>query len=102
MINLAHKGTECKPPDWGDPRNLEAYSWCINHGVTIAALATVAGFSCKTWVIEVTAKGKKITSPKEYGPNDLYEKIFELYRFCLLYTSPSPRDGLLSRMPSSA
>ena len=23
-------------------------------------------------------------------------------RGCLLYTSPSPRDGLLSRMPSSA
>ena len=23
-------------------------------------------------------------------------------KFCLLYTSPSPRDGLLSRMPSSA
>ena len=22
--------------------------------------------------------------------------------YCLLYTSPSPRDGLLSRMPSSA
>ena len=26
----------------------------------------------------------------------------ELYKSCLLYTSPSPRDGLLSRMPSSA
>ena len=26
----------------------------------------------------------------------------EEYRDCLLYTSPSPRDGLLSRMPSSA
>ena len=25
-----------------------------------------------------------------------------LYAPCLLYTSPSPRDGLLSRMPSSA
>ena len=25
-----------------------------------------------------------------------------LYLICLLYTSPSPRDGLLSRMPSSA
>ena len=25
----------------------------------------------------------------------------EVYN-CLLYTSPSPRDGLLSRMPSSA
>ena len=24
------------------------------------------------------------------------------YYACLLYTSPSPRDGLLSRMPSSA
>ena len=24
------------------------------------------------------------------------------WRSCLLYTSPSPRDGLLSRMPSSA
>ena len=80
-INLANKGTVCKPPDWGNPKNLEAYSWCINHGVTISALATVAGFQCKSWVIEVTANGKKITSPKEYGPNDLYEKIFELYRF---------------------
>ena len=26
----------------------------------------------------------------------------ELNIVCLLYTSPSPRDGLLSRMPSSA
>ena len=26
----------------------------------------------------------------------------EQYLACLLYTSPSPRDGLLSRMPSSA
>ena len=24
------------------------------------------------------------------------------FKGCLLYTSPSPRDGLLSRMPSSA
>ena len=27
---------------------------------------------------------------------------FEGYCFCLLYTSPSPRDATLSRMPSSA
>ena len=25
-----------------------------------------------------------------------------MFKNCLLYTSPSPRDGLLSRMPSSA
>ena len=28
--------------------------------------------------------------------------MFEKAYACLLYTSPSPRDGLLSRMPSSA
>ena len=28
--------------------------------------------------------------------------LIALDDFCLLYTSPSPRDGLLSRMPSSA
>ena len=30
------------------------------------------------------------------------EGTFEGHHTCLLYTSPSPRDGLLSRMPSSA
>ena len=30
------------------------------------------------------------------------EEELEPYFICLLYTSPSPRDGLLSRMPSSA
>ena len=34
---------------------------------------------------------------EEHGHKD-----FALYYDCLLYTSPSPRDGLLSRMPSSA
>ena len=28
--------------------------------------------------------------------------VGQLVTICLLYTSPSPRDGLLSRMPSSA
>ena len=31
-----------------------------------------------------------------------FSKTMELWYNCLLYTSPSPRDGLLSRMPSSA
>ena len=29
-------------------------------------------------------------------------KNLDMNNSCLLYTSPSPRDGLLSRMPSSA
>ena len=32
----------------------------------------------------------------------LRETLIKKDRSCLLYTSPSPRDGLLSRMPSSA
>ena len=31
-----------------------------------------------------------------------YETYSSYDKDCLLYTSPSPRDGLLSRMPSSA
>ena len=31
-----------------------------------------------------------------------YEELFRRYLNCLLYTSPSPRDTALSRMPSSA
>ena len=38
------------------------------------------------------------------GFNTLNKEDFDLVLcdICLLYTSPSPRDGLLSRMPSSA
>ena len=32
----------------------------------------------------------------------MHHKVRVLREDCLLYTSPSPRDGLLSRMPSSA
>ena len=35
-----------------------------------------------------------------YQNNTLLKRVKPLA--CLLYTSPSPRDGLLSRMPSSA
>ena len=39
-----------------------------------------------------------------YGANvdDLHYHPADLFNFCLLYTSPSPRDRSLSRMPSSA
>ena len=34
--------------------------------------------------------------------NDISKRTLASFTSCLLYTSPSPRDGLLSRMPSSA
>ena len=33
---------------------------------------------------------------------DYIDEVASSVQACLLYTSPSPRDGLLSRMPSSA
>ena len=50
---------------------------------------------CDERGIEARRDGKLIVAaePGELGRLD---------ELCLLYTSPSPRDGLLSRMPSSA
>ena len=53
---------------------------------------------------------KRVFSEVRYNPlNGTYviptfrnEKLNNLYKFCLLYTSPSPRDRTRSRMPSSA
>ena len=39
---------------------------------------------------------------KRTGIIDSIGDVFASLNRCLLYTSPSPRDGLLSRMPSSA
>ena len=74
------KKVECKPPAWTDEDHI-AYAWCINHGITIGALAVAPGWYNAGWLIEITINGKKITSPKEYGKNELWDKVFELYKF---------------------
>ena len=45
-----------------------------------------------------------INATKDYAnEGDSVHRLFvDTIKGCLLYTSPSPRDGLLSRMPSSA
>ena len=52
-----------------------------------------------------TGEGKELCRRTEKTPRycslDFSTSISSVYT-CLLYTSPSPRDGLLSRMPSSA
>ena len=47
------------------------------------------------WIIDTEALTVTLPSRKRL-------KLSSLLADCLLYTSPSPRDGLLSRMPSSA
>ena len=48
-----------------------------------------------------TSEVKEFTSKSKY--EDITKEQNGILKYtCLLYTSPSPRDGLLSRMPSSA
>ena len=59
---------------------------------------------------DVTLTGQAITSAQGtaigFGGSVVFPSALtitsEQAKHCLLYTSPSPRDGLLSRMPSSA
>ena len=42
-------------------------------------------------------------APKEGNGKQInLEHPYTEWKYCLLYTSPSPRDATLSRMPSSA
>ena len=55
-------------------------------------------------MLEVSPKG---TVPILILKDNVIDESIEIINWvltkaCLLYTSPSPRDGLLSRMPSSA
>ena len=45
--------------------------------------------------VHIKAQDKVIAAGKKLADQEKFKR-------CLLYTSPSPRDGLLSRMPSSA
>ena len=61
-------------------------------------------------IVVMVAMAIRATGEPELAVYDLYLSTVGIFGWlivsllwnCLLYTSPSPRDGLLSRMPSSA
>ena len=55
-----------------------------------------SGIALAKLVAKKLGKNVQVTVFKNFGTAQLK------HEGCLLYTSPSPRDGLLSRMPSSA
>ena len=62
-----------------------------------------------TWTIDMAfnwwfAPGSQMSLVWKNSMEDNHDEFIPglFDNFCLLYTSPSPRDGLLSRMPSSA
>ena len=66
-----------------------------------ANLGLALGFS-EEELDEIVPISKMRKLVEERTGADEFNKIFRLNPNCLLYTSPSPRDGSLSRMPSSA
>ena len=60
-----------------------------------------AAFPCK---VTIEKDGKEADAKRIFAVMGLAVKCGQeiTLKTCLLYTSPSPRDGLLSRMPSSA
>ena len=73
----------------------------IENPIKLSANESALGASPKA--IEAFEKEKnKLFKYPEDDSNSLREVLSNKFKICLLYTSPSPRDGLLSRMPSSA
>ena len=92
-------------------------SWAINQFIVLVICGSAA-----SWMIEkvINHKGglhNRVTQLIRLMPFSLREtelfmqsknfhlnryQLTQLYMTCLLYTSPSPRDATLSRMPSSA
>ena len=71
----------------------------------MVAAKTAADNGAKVVIVEKCEEGKAGGNTKVCGQLFAYangDKDAAKSYYCLLYTSPSPRDGLLSRMPSSA
>ena len=85
----------CRAPKEDDVRGAESTGSAkgMMAGANLFGLIN-AVLTCVVLGIVATRGGDKTT--KNYAATDAG------YSICLLYTSPSPRDGLLSRMPSSA
>ena len=113
---------------WGNPTNdqleeklaaLEQAEACIAFATGMAATTAVLfGLLSKGDHLVIcdtnypgTAEVARNTLPRfgidaspvdSSDPGNVRNAVRDNTRICLLYTSPSPRDGLLSRMPSSA
>ena len=70
----------------------------VAAGFAVFALALQAGVAAAAEIRALMTIGVQ-SAVEELIP--AFEKASG-HKVCLLYTSPSPRDGLLSRMPSSA
>ena len=81
----------------------------VNHLISLNEERKSLRFDAEQKRSQQKELGKQIANAEKNEKEELLNKASELsdevkllFEHCLLYTSPSPRDGLLSRMPSSA
>ena len=89
MFEIALDSWFTDPSLWPEPRDWETFNRWFNVELVDMAWDLVDE--------PLTSEAPQVQEghPGENGASDFFCT-------CLLYTSPSPRDGLLSRMPSSA
>ena len=78
---------------------LFGYLWCYHHNETRWQNHFQKQVQEENFII-----GTVVNSPSDGGYINTHLKVQQIgqHTDCLLYTSPSPRDATLSRMPSSA
>ena len=92
--NLNHEQMKrrCSGAKYIKKHTLKSYKLCFSHKTN----HSIYGHA------NIVKKKKSKVSGALWHISKKDEKELDWYEGCLLYTSPSPRDGLLSRMPSSA
>ena len=85
VVLVGGGGTRLRPLTHAIPKPLVPV---LNEPLVAVLLRHLASHGVDEVVLAASASDKRIEEAIGNG--------------CLLYTSPSPRDGLLSRMPSSA
>ena len=84
--------------------------WHVSHDQVVMYFRALAAASDRVTITEYARSYEQrpliyltVTSTENHGQlSKIKENHIDNLNGCLLYTSPSPRDGLLSRMPSSA
>ena len=75
----------------------------LSHSVAVVAyMLSRSNKIDEETILQSGLKPQEIEKFISYLMQLLENRRFTTIKACLLYTSPSPRDGLLSRMPSSA
>ena len=95
MTHASRPSTLSTLGEFGLIRKLEKHCQTLNTNV-------IQGIGDDAAILQTSPKESLIASKDLAIEGIHFDLRFEKPKDCLLYTSPSPRDATLSRMPSSA